>query len=260
MATSRRLELAKTLAGQLRTREGRNLVAVGVYGSVARGEDRAHSDVDVLVVLRRKRAAIRHFVRDGILITILQQTPQEARAEVTGSRGDLNAVLGGWRSLRPLYDPSGLLRKLIKRARDPTEAQFREAARRALIETYEDLGKVRNAVDVGDEQESREMAVWYAGAAAGALLDLHRHASSGPAGVRSSRFAAMARWARRSDGSGTRPCRWSRPAGSRKPRGRASSPSPSGRAFPSRSSRGLAEVFRLENPLTPRREGPTSAS
>ena len=175
MATSRRLELAKTLAGQLRTREGRNLVAVGVYGSVARGEDRPHSDVDVLVVLRRKRAAIRHFVRDGILITILQQTPQEARAEVTGSRGDLNAALGGWRSLRPLYDPSGLLRKLMKRARDPTEAQFREAARQALIETYEDLGKVRNAVDVGDEQEAREMAVWYAGAAAGALLDLHRH-------------------------------------------------------------------------------------
>src|SRR2546430_13948547 len=175
MATSRRLALAKTLACELRTREGRNLVAVGVYGSAARGEDRAHSDVDVLVVVRRKRAAIRHLVRDGILITILQQTPQEARAEVTGSRGDLNAPLGGWRSLRPLYDPSGLLRKLMKRARVPTASQFREAARRALIETYEDLGKARNAVDVGDEEEAREMAVWYAGAAAGALRDLHRH-------------------------------------------------------------------------------------
>src|SRR5881396_3148025 len=127
MATSRRLELAKTLAGQLRTREGRNLMAVGVYGSVARGEDRAHSDVDVLVVVRRRRAAIRHHVRDGVLITILQQTPQESRAEVTGHRPDLNAALGGWISLRPLYDPSGLLRELTKRARHPTQKQFREA-------------------------------------------------------------------------------------------------------------------------------------
>src|SRR5213593_3273010 len=147
MATSRRLELAKTLAGQLRTREGRNLMAVGVYGSVARGEDRAHSDVDVLVVLRRKRAAIRHFVRDGILITILQQTPQEARAEVTGSRGDLNAALGGWTSLQSLHDPTGLLRRLRTRARHPTVRQFQEASRWALLEAYEDVGKLWNAVE-----------------------------------------------------------------------------------------------------------------
>jgi len=114
-------------------------------------------------------------VREGVLLTILQQTPQEARAEVTGSRGDLNVALGGWRSLRPLYDPTGILRDLMKRAKHPTEMQFREAARRALIETYEDLGKVRNAVDVGDEEEARAMAIWYSGAPAGALLDLHHH-------------------------------------------------------------------------------------
>jgi len=175
MAPSRRLELAKTLANELKARQGRNLVAVGVYGSVARGEERAHSDVDVLVVVRRPRAAIHHVVRDGVLITILQQTPEQARAEVLGARPDLNAALGGWRSLKPLYDPSRLLRALMKRANHPTAAQFREAARRALLETYEDLGKVRNAVAAEDEEEAREMAIWYSGAAAGALLDLHRH-------------------------------------------------------------------------------------
>ncbi len=163
MAASLRLALAKSLAAELRLREGRNLVAVGVFGSVARGEERLHSDVDVLVVVRRKRAAIRHHVRDGVLITILQQTPQESRAEVTGHRPDLNAALGGWISLRPLYDPAGLLREL----------QFREAARQALIETYEDLGKLRNAIQSRDEDEAREMGIWYSQAAAGALLDLH---------------------------------------------------------------------------------------
>ncbi|MGI0148115.1 MAG: nucleotidyltransferase domain-containing protein, partial [Thermoplasmata archaeon] len=116
MAATRRLALAKAIAADLRRQEGRNLVAVGVYGSVARGEERRHSDVDLLVVVRRKRARIRHTMHAGILVTILQQTPMEARSEVAGARPGLNDALGGWRSLRPLYDPSDLLRKLRAQA------------------------------------------------------------------------------------------------------------------------------------------------
>jgi len=175
MATSRRFELAKLIAAQLRLREGRNLVAVGLYGSVARGEDRAHSDVDLLVVVREKRLTIRHLVRTGILVTVLQQTPAEARTEVMGSRADLNGALGGWQSMRPLYDPSGLLRRLKTKAKHPSREQFRQAARRAFLETYEDLGKLRNAVDANDGDEAREMAIWYSGGAMGLLFDLNCH-------------------------------------------------------------------------------------
>ncbi|TLZ92546.1 MAG: nucleotidyltransferase domain-containing protein [Methanobacteriota archaeon] len=64
-----RLELAKTIAADLRRQEGRNLVAVGVYGSVARGDERYHSDIDLLVIVRRKRRRIQHRIRDGILVT-----------------------------------------------------------------------------------------------------------------------------------------------------------------------------------------------
>jgi len=175
VVASRRLALAKALANELRNEQGRNLVAVGVYGSVARGDERAHSDVDLLVIVRRKKAVIAHEVRDGVLITILQQTPSEAKAEVTAPHPGLNDALGGWRSMKPLYDPSGLLRRLMRAARGPSDAQFRGAARRALIETYEDLGKLRNAIESRDTEEAREMAIWYSGGAMGALLDLHHH-------------------------------------------------------------------------------------
>ena len=173
MATTPRLKLAERMAAELRRRERRNLVAVGLYGSVARGEDRTHSDVDLLVVVRKKRATIQHLVRAGTLVTILQQTPAEARAEVTGSRADLNAALGGWQSMQLMYDPSGLLSRLTKRAKHPTREQFRQAARQAFLETYEDLGKLRNAVD--DEGEAREMAIWYTDGAMGLLFDLNHH-------------------------------------------------------------------------------------
>lgn len=172
MPASRRLRLAREITNELRRREARNLVAVGVYGSVARGEERDHSDLDLLVVVRVKRARIRTHVRQGVLVTVLQHTPAEARAEVLGSRPDLNDALGGWRAMRPLYDPRGLLGTLKVRSRRPTRAQFRKAARGALLATYEDLGKLRDAAAAGDAEEVREMAVWFTGGAMGLLFDL----------------------------------------------------------------------------------------
>jgi kanamycin nucleotidyltransferase len=175
MTLSRRRALAARITSELRRHEGRNLVAVGVYGSVARETERSHSDVDLLVVVRKKRSSLRIHMRDGLLVTILQYTPLEAREEVQGADSDLNASLGGWQSMRPLYDPSRLLARLRARSFRPTLRQFQMAARRALLETYEDLGKLRNAVVAGNSDEAREMAIWYTSGAMGALFDLEGH-------------------------------------------------------------------------------------
>jgi predicted nucleotidyltransferase len=172
MASPSRLALAKAIAADLRKREGRNLVAVGVYGSVARREERQHSDIDMLVVVRQKRVRIRHSLRSGVLATILQETPEEARNEVRGAYPGLNDALGGWRSLRPICDPSGLLRRLRDEAKGPSVVAFRKSAQIHFFETFEDLGKLWNAIAAHDAEESREMAIWFSGAAMGTLFDL----------------------------------------------------------------------------------------
>lgn len=77
--------------------------------------------------------------------------------------------------MRPLFDPSGLLRRLRSRAYRPTAQQARGAARLHFLETYEDLGKLRNAVEAGDADEAREVAIWFSGAAMGTLFDIESH-------------------------------------------------------------------------------------
>jgi hypothetical protein len=43
------------------------------------------------------------------------------------------------------------------------------------LETYEDLGKLRDAVEAGDADEAREVAIWFSGAAMGTLFDMEGH-------------------------------------------------------------------------------------
>lgn len=53
-------------------------------------------------------------------------------------------------------------------------SQWRPSARAALLATYEDLGKLRDAAEARDEL--RDMAIWFTGGAAAVLLCLRREA------------------------------------------------------------------------------------
>ncbi len=172
---SPRLALAKRLTTQLRAREGANLMAVGVYGSVAVGNERTHSDIDLLVVVRRRTDRPWARVHRGFLVTFNEMTPAEAWGEVSGASPKLPEILSGWRAMRPLYDPSGVLRRCIARSERVPPSQFRRAARAGLFGAYEDLGKVRDAVDSRDRRKLREMAIWFTGGAAAVLCCLEQH-------------------------------------------------------------------------------------
>jgi kanamycin nucleotidyltransferase len=178
MTITSRLELAGTVTAQLRRLEGRNLLAVGLYGSVARGEDRAHSDIDLVLVVRSGKTGLRMLMRNGVLVSLLRLTPDEAVEEVRGYAWNLPEALSGWQSVRPLYDPTGLLRRLRDRSLRPTAHQFRETARRGFLGTFEDYGKLLNALEAGDTEEAREMAIWFTQGAAMISLCMERRTVS----------------------------------------------------------------------------------
>src|SRR3989449_11408402 len=176
--TRSRLELARTVTAQLRRREGHNLLAVGLYGSVSRGEDRAHSDIDLVLLVRSGKTGLQMLMRNGVLVALLRLTRDEAADEVRGYSWNLPEALSGWRSVQELYDPRGLLRSLRDRSLRPRAHQFREAARGGFLGTFEDYGKLLNALEAEDAAEAREMAIWFTHGAAMILLCLERQVAS----------------------------------------------------------------------------------
>ncbi len=112
--------------------------------------------------------------RDGTLVSVLRMSTEEARAEVLAPSPYLPEILSGWRTVRALYDRTGLLRKLRARARRPRVSLFRESAGLAILGALEDYGKLRNAVCAKSRGEAREMAIWFTGAVIQALFCLER--------------------------------------------------------------------------------------
>ncbi|HEX9710037.1 MAG TPA: nucleotidyltransferase domain-containing protein [Candidatus Thermoplasmatota archaeon] len=62
----RRLRIASGLASRLKAELGPSVRRVVLYGSVARGDDRAGSDIDLLVEVRRRTQAVEDRVSDAV--------------------------------------------------------------------------------------------------------------------------------------------------------------------------------------------------
>jgi predicted nucleotidyltransferase len=84
--------LARCYARAARETLGENLTSVVLYGSVARGEAHADSDIDLLIICRQLPRGI--FERNGLLHPVREQMePRLRRLWARGYRGDFSEVL-----------------------------------------------------------------------------------------------------------------------------------------------------------------------
>ena len=191
-----RLALAEEICGRLRAVHGEALVAVGVYGSTARGTDGPYSDLEMWCVLtalpaegERDRVAVSergdHYSHEWV------HGPWKAEVDVYAADALLEKathVDGVWalthgRFVRvlPVHDPQGFFARLRATADSLPAEVFREALRELVVgEIYEDVAKARNAVATGHRAALPHLALTLAtyGAYAIGLANRH-HFSSG---------------------------------------------------------------------------------
>ncbi len=129
----------------------KNVLAIGVVGSVARGAPGPYSDVEIFVLTRRGRPAPVLYFDEGCFVNIFFNPLKKGHAE-SGLGGPGDSALGFFfarseaRSTKPLYDPKGILKRRVKSLR--RAKADRETVESVLWESYFDIieyaGKLRN--------------------------------------------------------------------------------------------------------------------
>ena len=164
-----KVRLGREIAKRVGRRFGPKVVFRTLAGSVARGEDTQHSDLEMRFVTREpirlpgmSRDGYREFLYRGLQTQIEFRTEAEIE-EILGNPGP-GWEIQVWEYLEPvpIYGDPAVIRATVAKFRDLVaslpDADFRRAAGLALMWARGALGKIRNAVEAADDARAVEAA------------------------------------------------------------------------------------------------------
>jgi kanamycin nucleotidyltransferase len=147
MERAHRLQLCYSVAEQVQRHYRDQVLAIGAYGSVARGSHGPYSDIELHCVLS-----------EGDLETTYEWSVGPWKAEVNvyskdvvmglASKVDVDWLLthGAYTHVLSIYDPTDFFSRLRIAALSQADETFRQAMVDVIVgELYERIGKVRNA-------------------------------------------------------------------------------------------------------------------
>ena len=171
-----RWQLVHTLAERARAKHGDDLLAVGVYGSLARETDGPYSDTEMMCVLRGEgidysadwttgpwKAEVNFFSADVV------------RAGAAELEEDWSLTQGVFAFMHPLYDPAQFFATLPPLVFGHSQAEFNTIMKLHIVgEVYEAMGKLRNAQHNSYPAFMPRLAFMLAGYGANLIGLLHR--------------------------------------------------------------------------------------
>lgn len=147
-----RFHLAEQVAHRILARYGEQVLAIGVYGSLARGSDQLYSDIEMKCVLNTCEESYSHeWIENGCKVEVNFESEDVILTEAATVEEDWAITHGAYFDLKPLYGSHDFLIKLQNALRSPAQEAFVAAIREIIVgNIYEDIGKLRNACLVGN--------------------------------------------------------------------------------------------------------------
>jgi kanamycin nucleotidyltransferase len=141
-----RLETAQRIFERVMQLHGDDVLAAGLYGSMARGDDGPFSDIEMMVVL--KRAGVDESAEWTAGPWKAEVNFRSRRVVLEGAselEGEWAMVQGEYVNVLPLHDPTRFFSKLRKRVFDHNNEAMRVCMREVIVgDMYELAGKWRN--------------------------------------------------------------------------------------------------------------------
>lgn len=151
MTHEERLQVARELAQKILDKHGHRVTAIAVYGSTAKGEDVAHSDLDLWVATSEPVEDVRFFIYKGLPVSINWDT-EEGRLEAAGH------VTPAWpldadelRSYLVLRERGDFIERLNRAADMVREEDYSRAMQALMPRIHETANKVRSAWERRDK-------------------------------------------------------------------------------------------------------------
>jgi kanamycin nucleotidyltransferase len=180
MNHAERMEISRELADHAQARYGDRILAIGLYGSVARGTDGPFSDIEMLCVLRTTGEQFSFEWSTGPWKAEVDFSSEDVvLREAAAVDGTWPLTHGAFLSILPLFDPERFFERLLDVVAGQPEEKFRAAIEETLVgELYEFVGKLRNARAAGNTAYIPELAVSMARYGAYVLGLAHRYTYS----------------------------------------------------------------------------------
>ncbi|HVF99888.1 MAG TPA: nucleotidyltransferase domain-containing protein [Chloroflexia bacterium] len=150
MTHEERLQIARELARKVLDKHGDKVTAIAVYGSTAKGEDVAYSDLDLWVATTEPVEDARFFSYRGLPISINWDT-EAGRLWLAGH------VTPAWpldadelRSYLVLYERGDFIERLVQAVGNVRNEDYSRAVQAFMPRAHETANKVRSAWERGD--------------------------------------------------------------------------------------------------------------
>lgn len=140
-----RLALAKRITERLHEQHGAHLLAVGIYGSVARGEDGPFSDLEMMAILDEGESLTHEWASGAWKAEVNVLPLDEARTLASALEEEWALTQGQFVHVLPLQDVQSIFPDLKRRVFEHDEAAFNDLLRAIIVgDILELVGKWRN--------------------------------------------------------------------------------------------------------------------
>lgn len=147
-----RLRIAHELKKKILKKHGNNVLGIAIYGSVAKNQDRAYSDLEMFVVTKRKQAVrdVRYVYRD-MTVEVAYTSARTVLREARRVTPNWAIEADSYRSYAVLYEQKAWFKKLQRAVQAQDLQAFTKAIKKYMVWLHELMGKIKNAYRFHDD-------------------------------------------------------------------------------------------------------------